>query len=66
MKATRSGFCRFCGEPIKKGKEIRPWTGYGWVHARCRAILFDRDVVNRGESFAGRKPSIWKRKQKRA
>lgn len=62
MIATRNGMCSACQRPVRRGQEIRPWTGYGWVHAACRAALFDRDVVNRGDNYASRKPSIWKRK----
>lgn len=63
MKARRESVCGFCGEAIKRGDNIvkAHWEGFAWVHQRCRVEYYRRQSVNDGETFAGHKPSDWRR-----
>ncbi len=60
VAASFAGTCRTCERDYPAGTRLGK-VGDGWAHLACAEAVRERDRILRGETFAGHKPSDWRR-----
>jgi hypothetical protein len=62
VNAAFDGTCPVCTRAVKKGSSVRKVEA-GWAHLSCAEFESNRQAVLDGRTFAGHKPSDWRRGQ---
>ncbi|MEU8024697.1 hypothetical protein AB0B88_21050 [Micromonospora haikouensis] len=60
VAARFPGICVTCERGYPAGVRLGQ-VGDGWAHLACAEAVRERDRILRGETFAGHKPSDWRR-----
>ncbi|MFI9531502.1 hypothetical protein [Micromonospora rosaria] len=60
VAASFAGTCGTCERNYPAGTRLGK-VGDGWAHLACAEAVRERDRILRGETFAARKPSDWRR-----